>query len=89
MLELMGNEKYPVENSLDDFLEKGKHPPNERLFTMHIQSVNRHFNMSVLPDHIDQALDRFANVFVKPLLRADSFCYILEMKSKSCGQRCY
>ena len=29
--------------------------------------------MSVLLDHIDQALDRFANVFVKPLLRADSF----------------
>ena len=38
---------------------------------MHIQSVNRHLHVG-LTDHIDQALDRFANVFV-PLLRADSF----------------
>ena len=65
---LMGNEKYPVENSLDDFLEKTGGYSNA-----YTECEQTFFYMSVLPDHIDQALDRFANVFVKPLLRADSF----------------
>ena len=79
---LMGNEKYPVENSLDDFLEKTGGYSNA-----YTECEQTFFYMSVLPDHIDQALDRFANVFVKPLLRADFF--IVKSTLWTASSSCY
>ena len=65
---LMGNKKYPVENSLDDYLEATGGYSNA-----YTECEQTYFYMSVLPEHIDEALDRFANIFINPLLRPSTF----------------
>jgi secreted Zn-dependent insulinase-like peptidase len=65
---LMGNKKYPIENSLDDYLEKTGGYSNA-----YTECEQTYYYMSVLPEYINEALDRFANIFIHPLLRPSTF----------------
>ena len=65
---LMGNKKYAGENELDEYLNSCGGFSNaytECEFTM--------YYMTVLPEFLGGAMDRFANVFIEPLLRPDAF----------------
>eukprot|EP00752_Nemacystus_decipiens_P004086 g3739.t1 len=63
----MGSSKYPDENEYDSFMSKsggGSNAYTECEYTLY------HFD--VLPQHLEKALDIFAQFFVSPLMKADS-----------------
>lgn len=63
----LGTEKYPDENSYSEFLNK--HGGNSNAFTA-CEHTNYHFE--VLPDYLEDALDRFAQFFIAPLFTSSS-----------------
>ncbi|EDO31509.1 predicted protein [Nematostella vectensis] len=63
----MGSEKYPDENSFDAFIKK--HGGNSNAFTDCERTV---FVFDVRRKHFREALDRFAQFFICPLLKSGS-----------------
>lgn len=61
------SEKYPVEDSYCKFL--AEHGGHSNAFTGP-ESTNFHFDVNV--DHLEEALDRFAQFFICPLFSADA-----------------
>jgi len=63
----MGSEKYPDENQYSAFLSQ--HGGRSNAYTA-AENTNYHFDIT--PQHLDEALDIFAQFFVAPLLREGS-----------------
>jgi insulysin len=59
----LGTEKYPDENSYTAFL--GAHAGSSNAFT---SNEDTNFYFEVMPVDLDEALDRFAQFFISPLL---------------------
>lgn len=59
--------KYPIEDSYNKFLTE--HGGHSNAYTSS-EHTNYHFDVN--PDHIEEALDRFAQFFICPLMSADA-----------------
>lgn len=63
----MGSEKYPNENGFDSYL--GKHGGSSDAFTDCEQTM---FHFDVEKNYFERALDRFAQFFIRPLMKKDA-----------------
>ncbi|EFN65226.1 Nardilysin [Camponotus floridanus] len=63
----MGSEKYPQENDFDAFLSKRGGSTNAETDCEHTT-----FYFDIQEKHLLQALDRFAQFFIKPLMKKDA-----------------
>ncbi|CAB4379202.1 unnamed protein product [Rhizophagus irregularis] len=70
----MGTEKYPKENDYSEFLNKHNGSYNAYTYT---ENTNYHFEVG--HEHLEPALDRFAQFFISPLFNAD--CTDRELKA--------
>ncbi|GKV49835.1 hypothetical protein SLEP1_g56562, partial [Rubroshorea leprosula] len=61
------SEKYPLENSYSKYISE--HGGSTKAFT---DSENTNFHFDVNTDSFEEALDRFAQFFIKPLMSADA-----------------
>ncbi|KAL7043714.1 hypothetical protein ACKWTF_001634 [Chironomus riparius] len=63
----MGSEKYPKENEFDQFVSS--HGGYDNAYTESQYTV---FHFDIIEKHLAGALDRFANLFISPLMSLDS-----------------
>nr|XP_027196493.1 nardilysin-like [Dermatophagoides pteronyssinus] len=63
----MGSEKYPEENTIDDFLSS-----NGGFQNAHTDFEHTIYEIRVHPKHLSHAIDLIGNAFIKPLLRQES-----------------
>uniref|UniRef100_A0A915L512 Peptidase M16 N-terminal domain-containing protein n=1 Tax=Romanomermis culicivorax TaxID=13658 RepID=A0A915L512_ROMCU len=63
----MGTKKYPVENDYDNYLSN--HGGSSNAYTT---AEHTNFFFEVGPDHLDGAIDRFAQFFISPLFEKDA-----------------
>ncbi|CAI5528346.1 unnamed protein product [Closterium sp. Naga37s-1] len=61
------SEKYPIEDSYSDFLNK--HSGRSNAYTA---AENTNYQFDVAAEFLDEALDRFAQFFIGPLMSADA-----------------
>ncbi|CAI5953115.1 unnamed protein product [Closterium sp. NIES-65] len=61
------SEKYPIEDSYSDFLNK--HSGRSNAYTA---AENTNYQFDVAAEFLDEALDRFAQFFICPLMSADA-----------------
>ncbi|VVB05993.1 unnamed protein product [Arabis nemorensis] len=61
------SEKYPVENSYDKYI--AEHGGSTNAYT---SDEDTNFYLDINTDSFDEALDRFAQFFIKPLMSADA-----------------
>jgi len=59
----MGSTKYPDENEYDSFIKS--HGGSDNACTMYEKTI---FNFEIQPENFEDALDRFAQFFISPLL---------------------
>uniref|UniRef100_A0A2P2I0K1 Nardilysin-like n=1 Tax=Hirondellea gigas TaxID=1518452 RepID=A0A2P2I0K1_9CRUS len=63
----MGSEKYPAENSFDDFITR--HGGSDNAYT---DSEHTNFHLNVHEAYLWEALDRFSQFFVSPLMKKNA-----------------
>lgn len=75
----MGNEKYPRENDFNDYVDH-----RDGFSNAHTCGDFTLFYFDVQRNYFREALDRFANFFVAPLLRKD--CVDRELEAVDSGK---
>ncbi len=76
----MGTQKYPIENEYSSFLSS--HSGSSNAYTG-AENTNYYFDVSA--DHLEGALDRFAQFFIHPLF--DDSCTDRELMAVDSGTR--